>query len=178
MSSTLKKWPSDERNYFHYPHPTRCQWNNTKHLSQNLAEKWMDEDENQAYFSAFFLLFFHESHSPSPCLTLSQIGNWGFLHLRSLGIMLFHHHHGWCGSCCFFIILPLSKIFFCKKVNCFFGILKFSMNEEKRNFSGGLHIFTKVLNDSLLFSIIPSSLLPGVLVEFLTNWKLMLLVSS
>ena len=129
-----KKWPSDERNYFHYPHPTRCQWNNTKHLSQNLAEKWMDEDENQAYFSAFFLLFFHESHSPSPCLTLSQIGNWGFLHLRSLGIMLFHHHHGWCGSCCFFIILPLSKIFFCKKVNCFFGILKCSMNEEKKPF--------------------------------------------
>ena len=82
----------------------------------------------------FFLLFFHESHSPSPCLTLSQIGNWGFLHLRSLGIMLFHHHHGWCGSCCFFIILPLSKIFFCKKVNCFFGILKCSMNEEKKPF--------------------------------------------
>ena len=118
MSSTLKKWPSDERNYFHYPHPTRCQWNNTKHLSQNLAEKWMDEDENQAYFSAFFSFSSMSlTHSPpSPCLTLSQIGNWGFLHLRSLGIMLFHHHHGWCGSCCcFFIILPLSKIFFLAK---------------------------------------------------------------
>ena len=129
----------------------------------------------------FFLLFFHESHSPpSPCLTLSQIGNWGFLHLRSLGIMLFHHHHGWCGSCCcFFIILPLSKIFFLQKSQLL--LWNFEMQYEwrkKSHFSGGLHIFTKVLNDSLLFSIISSSLLPGVLVEFLTNWKLMLLVSS
>ena len=32
-SVRAKKWPSDERNYFHYPHWSRCQCNNMKHLA-------------------------------------------------------------------------------------------------------------------------------------------------